>query len=247
MNTIKLKNFNILVHDDKNGLIAVQSGKPLGSTLDEDLIRVFENKLDSFLSNFNELINIKPDSKLLDIGSGNSLFDIALAKHYPDLSFVLVDGDIFDPKTNPDLVHDSDYRPYNQWAPVFENIKLNDLDPLRFQTVDYTSDYWGEPNSFDVIMSTSSWGWHYPIETYLEKVYSLLKPGGYLIIRPLLKKNNYLETVNSVLGSPLFLKEFTFDQIQGNVKPREEKHWVDLVGPTGPDHVMFYHVIWKKP
>jgi SAM-dependent methyltransferase len=36
--------------------------------------------------------------------------------------------------------------------------------------------------SFDLIISLFSWGFHYPIHTYLNQIYSLLNDGGHLIL-----------------------------------------------------------------
>lgn len=38
-----------------------------------------------------------------------------------------------------------------------------------------------EPD-LDLVISLISWGFHYPVETYLERVYALLRPGGRLIL-----------------------------------------------------------------
>lgn len=252
MHTIQLKNFDILVKDPAN-IIPLQSGKSVGSSLDEKMTAEFAYKLDSFLLQLDNTVKIKPNSKILDIGAGNSLFDIALAKHYSDLNlnFVLVDGDNYDfvTKINVKYIHDKKYQPYNVWSFVFDNIRLNGLDVSKFQNVDLNTDTWGDPNSFDIIMSTSSWGWHYPIETYLEKSVELLKPGGYLIIRPLLNVHSSLKKVNSLFGEPVFFKSFTFERVQKlkNVKSYEEERWSNIFKSAGPNDIMFYHAIWQKP
>jgi len=37
-------------------------------------------------------------------------------------------------------------------------------------------------NSVDIVYSHMSWGFHYPVNTYGEAVYRVLKPGGRLIL-----------------------------------------------------------------
>lgn len=35
---------------------------------------------------------------------------------------------------------------------------------------------------FDLVISLISWGYHYPVETYLDQVHAALNPGGHLIL-----------------------------------------------------------------
>ena len=35
---------------------------------------------------------------------------------------------------------------------------------------------------FDLVLSLISWGFHYPVETYLARVHEILRPGGHLIM-----------------------------------------------------------------
>jgi hypothetical protein len=37
-------------------------------------------------------------------------------------------------------------------------------------------------SNFDIIISTYSWGFHYPVDTYLDEVASKLAPSGVLIL-----------------------------------------------------------------
>ena len=50
-----------------------------------------------------------------------------------------------------------------------------------------------EKESIDLVISTISWGFHYPIKTYIKSVLSLLKKKGVLIIDLRLRKNTKTE------------------------------------------------------
>ena len=144
MYKIELKNFDILLSTDLGHITALQSGNSFVTGFDSTLSRALKNKLTEFLSMLNESINMPDSPTILDIGAGNSLFDIALAKTYPNSNFILVDGDNFDPMINKGIQHSSTYQTYNSWAPVFGNIELNGLDPAKFKAIDPSNGYWAD-------------------------------------------------------------------------------------------------------
>lgn len=245
MYKIELKNFDILINTDSVSITAFQSGGSFNTGFDNKLLSVLKKKLSEFLSILDATVNIPNNATILDIGAGNSLFDIALAKTYPNSNFILVDGNNFDPLANKGIQHSSTYQTYNSWDPVFRNIELNGLDPAKFKTIDPSNIYWADDSSCDIVMSTSSWGWHYPIETYLQQAHKLLKPGGYLIVRPLLNVNNSLKTVSDLFGPAVHLKGYPMSA--GSFTPFEKQNWISIIDSNEPDYTMFYHAIWQKP
>ncbi|MGK0448192.1 MAG: SAM-dependent methyltransferase, partial [Polaribacter sp.] len=60
---------------------------------------------------------------------------------------------------------------------------------------------------FDLIISIISWGFHYPVETYLDEVFDNLKPGGTLIV-DVRKDSNGLELLTTKFGNHMILGDF---------------------------------------
>jgi hypothetical protein len=129
---------------------------------------------------------------ILDIGSGNSIVDIALAKIFPHAKFVLLDGDEWN--SNPNL-HSNSFKPYNHWVHVEKTIKLNNLDMARFKFVGLDYDFSDRPN---YILSYGSMGLHYPVETYLQKIHTALAENGILSLGPILNINSQIQRVSKL-------------------------------------------------
>ena len=181
-----------------------------------------------YLNNITEL-------KVLDIGAGNSIIDIVLAKIYPDARFVLLDGNEWN--DNPNL-HSAQFKPYNHWVHVENTIKLNNLDTNRFKFVGLDYDFGDQPN---YILSYGSMGLHYSVETYLSKIHTALADNGVLAIGPILNINSQVQTV-SKLFETLEIVELT------NFRSREKlqlDQWNQYFaqGFSGP----FAHAgVWRK-
>ena len=56
------------------------------------------------------------------------------------------------------------------------------------------------PREMDLVVSLISWGFHYPLSTYLDQVYGLLKTRGHLII-DLRHGHDVLEELKSKFSS----------------------------------------------
>jgi SAM-dependent methyltransferase len=174
---------------------------------------------------------------VLDIGAGNSVADLVLAKLFNNSKFILLDGDEW---TGSDEIHSINYQPYNHWQHVEQAVDLNQLDRDRFSLVglDYAFD-----TPVDLIMSCGAWGLHFPIELYLESAVKALKPGGIISLAPVLNINNSLEKINSVL-TPLEITDID----KGISSKRNANDWgqfskyfpEDFTGSWG------YAGIWRK-
>ena len=90
--------------------------------------------------------------------------------------------------------HQEDYVTYNNWDITKNCIKRVHATPEKFEFLDLDSD-WGQ---YDMIMSTWSYGFHYPLDTYWDKVMSSLKPGGKLLLD--LYNSEDSDRVSSALG-----------------------------------------------
>ena len=150
--------------------------------------------LSGLLNFITDNISLPNHATIVDIGAGNSLIDLALSAYLKSAKFILVDGDGHN--TNSDILHSRDFKTYNSWQMVHDAIELSGLDKANFTTTGTDYDF-SEPA--DVILSSYSWGMHYPIDVYLDKVVNALKPGGYLILNPVLNTNGYLDEIDKRL------------------------------------------------
>ena len=121
-------------------------------------------------------------NNILDIGCGVAGIDVLFDKYYNKPNIFLLD------KTENKTVfygfnpHGSFYNSLN----ISESMLTeNGCDKDRVHLIEATDDFDinTPPNlKFDIVMSFISWGFHYPIETYLPKVMDLLTDDGVVII-----------------------------------------------------------------
>ncbi len=122
---------------------------------------------------------------ILDIGCGVAGIDVLLYQHYqkknqsPDIY-------LLDKTEMPKMVYyglEQNGCYYNSLALAKEMLVVNGADPkhifLQEDRDDHVIDFKTE---FDLVISLISWGFHYPIRTYLDQVYTLLALGGMLIL-----------------------------------------------------------------
>lgn len=182
------------------------------------------------------VLNLDPtkDITVIDIGAGNSVTDLVLAKIFDSAKFILLDGDEW---IGCEEIHSADFKPYNYWKHVKIAIRLNGFDHKRFLYVglDYAFD-----QPADLITSCGAWGLHFPIETYLDSALKALKPGGILALAPILNINNALEKVNAHL-TPLMIHEIKTVDRNAKDWPRFSKYFpINFSGPWG------YVGIWRR-
>jgi SAM-dependent methyltransferase len=123
-------------------------------------------------------------SRIVDIGSGIAGIDVFLYHHYrhsiPKLDLFLLDQT----ETNKNI-----YYGFHQQASYYNSLEVaklmlmsNKVNEENIHLISVNSYYEIECSSADLIISLISWGYHYPVSTYLEQVYQWLKPGGRLIL-----------------------------------------------------------------
>jgi SAM-dependent methyltransferase len=203
----------------------------------EELQQVLFGKLSGLLNFIVGNITLPKNATVIDIGAGNSLIDLALSMHTKSAKFILVDGDGFN--FNEGILHVKDFKTYNSWQMVRDAIELSGLDSTDFITNDIDYDF---GDSADLILSSYSWGMHYPIDVYLEKVVNALKPGGYLILNPVLNINGYIDKIDKHLT---------------RIKTEPEGHWMrdshewhqwePLFKDLPESEPTAYRCIWQKP
>lgn len=123
------------------------------------------------------IFDLQDDAVILDIGCGVAVVDLLLSKYLPNSKFYLLDREGFN--FEPGIYYDKNYPKYHSWDPVIDGIKSSGLDSNRFNFMGPDSQW---PDQVDVITSYFSYCWHYPKETYWDKILNSLKIGGKLIL-----------------------------------------------------------------
>lgn len=115
----------------------------------------------------------------LDIGAGMAGIDAFIAQKYPDAQIHLLDIDGVSPKPKVNW-HASveEFGHYCSFDAARSVLKSAGVPPARVSCVSA----YPKGKSFDLIMSFLSWGFHYPIDTYLNQAVKTLNPGGVLIM-----------------------------------------------------------------
>lgn len=170
-----------------------------------------------------------PDNPtIIDIGSGVGIIDLLLAEYLPTAKIFLLDKEELN--NQPGVYYTENYFYYNSWTPTLDcitrtpklNNRINIMSP---------EDQW--PESVDCVTSYFSWCMHYPKETYWNKVVSVLKPGGKLILDVRkLKDRDTVEEISDQLKCVPKKHEFRNTIVQ----------WID----NNEDDVLGYRCVWTK-
>lgn len=118
------------------------------------------------------------EGDVLDIGCGLGGTSVLIAKHCRGRLYLL-DGDVMEDGRRTDF--GPTMEPYNLRAATEKMLAANGITDYQWWPVGAT-----ELPRVRNVVSLISWGWHYPVSTYLEPVRRALPPGGRLIldIRP---------------------------------------------------------------
>lgn len=212
---------------DSNGKVIVSE------ELQQSLIGKLSGLLNFILCN----IKLPKDATIIDVGAGNSLIDLGLSIYTKSAKFILVDGNGHNP--NYTSLHSRDFKTYNSWQMVFDAIGLSGLNPDNFTTKDTTYDF---SDPADLILSSYSWGMHYPVDVYLEKVVNALKPGGYLVLNPVLNINSYIDEIDKRLTRIVTEPEGHW------MRSSHEWHlWEPHFRHLPESEPTAYRCIWQKP
>lgn len=143
-------------------------------------------------------------TNILDIGCGIGGIDVFLSKHYnsPETTFYCLD------KTQTDDI----YYGFKEKAAFYNSLDvarefLSSNGIKKIYTLSANDANTIETNEkFDLILSLISWGFHYPVETYLSQAYAHLQKGGHLIID--IRKNTMgFDKITSVFRDANVLSE----------------------------------------
>jgi len=113
----------------------------------------------------------------LDIGCGMAGIDVLLWRHYRNPIIHLLDGTGDTPVR---VLYQPAMAPYNSMAVARQLLEGNGVPGDHI--VEWAPDPALTLPQCDLIVSLLSWGFHYPVSTYLALVERCLRPGGRLII-----------------------------------------------------------------
>jgi len=150
---------------------------------------MFEKSLET---DYHQLREFLPENagNILDIGCGVAGIDAVLFNHYgrrSDIAFYLFDRTEVNAAAFKYGMGDSD-RFYNSLQIARQLLSANGISLSSIHLIEAVPgvrfDYAAQ---FELVISLISWGYHYPLETYLEDVFACLRPGGRLVVD--LRKN----------------------------------------------------------
>lgn len=128
-------------------------------------------------------LHLPPQVKsILDIGCGIAALDIFLDNLVSPERIFLLDKTHTEQRVWYNFQEDGAF--YNSLELARDTLTLNGVSPSKIKLISAPDD--GliplDDNSIDVIVSTISWGFHYPIKLYIDSVHKLLINNGILIV-----------------------------------------------------------------
>lgn len=155
----------------------------------------------------------KDAKEILDIGCGIAGIDVFLYGHYqrtkPRLSLLDKNG-----------ISDQIYYGfrdsgacYNSLAAAEEFLVANGIPAAAIQTFDIDRDGFPTSEKFDLVVSLISWGFHYPVEVYLDQVAAQLSDGGVLILDVRKKTDGKEKLVSTFSSVETLLDERKYERL----------------------------------
>lgn len=119
---------------------------------------------------------------ILDIGCGVAGIDALLSRHYRhSVDIFLLDKTTIDKRVHYNFEQQASF--YNSLSVARRLLEANGVLSRHIHTQEATDNSDISFNEkFDLVISLLSWGFHYPISTYLKRVYERLTPGGMIIV-----------------------------------------------------------------
>jgi SAM-dependent methyltransferase len=164
---------------------------------------------DDMVSEFETIKNELPETanNILDIGCGIAGLDLLISRHYDNK----VNINLLDKSTTDNDVHYGFEKRgsfYNSLSLSKKVLVENGIQENNIFLQEATNDNAiNFDKKFDLIISIISWGFHYPIEVYLDEVYNKLSVGGILIV-DVRKESDGLEQLKNKFGEYFVIEEF---------------------------------------
>jgi SAM-dependent methyltransferase len=115
---------------------------------------------------------------IADIGCGLAGIDVMLYQAIPGLRLYLVDIDRMEPR--PGYGYTDTPSAYCRYGETLAFLAANDI-PAPCVSIAPNLDH-APDNGLDLVLSTISWGFHYPLAIHLPQVAVKLRPGGRIIV-----------------------------------------------------------------
>lgn len=148
-------------------------------------------------------------NRVVDVGSGVAILDLAMHHVNTLTEFYLVDYDGISIK-EPYEWYTTSTNYYNSWAVIDDLINSTPTaNPTKFHKLTPMVDPW--PTEVDLVISRQSWCYCYPKELYWAQAMTSLKQGGLLILDVLnLPDRNVVEEISNELNSEAMLLELHY-------------------------------------
>lgn len=171
----------------------------------ERIKKEFEADMDREFLNIRDVLP-KNAKSILDIGCGVAGIDILLSRRYENaIDIFLLDKTIIEKSIHYKFEKTGSF--YNSLNVAREFLVENGVSRSSIHCAEVTPDNNIPFNaSYDIILSLISWGFHYPVSTYLDQVYDQLNEGGVLIL-DVRKNTNGEEEVRKKFGASDVLLE----------------------------------------
>lgn len=182
-----------------------QAGKAFypDTMTDEDFMSKFGQRSQWNWNRITSLVDMLSAKKVVDVGSGVAVTDLIASSLNPDAEFYLVDKSENTRQMNGKYYQEF-HGHYNSWDVVKDCITLSGLNKDKFHFLDPVDEW---PDDIDLVLSTYSWCWHYPKETYWDKVMRKLRVGGTLALDVLYlpDRDTVSEITEAMKSEPRFI------------------------------------------
>lgn len=179
-------------------VLGIQTGVYFGYINEDDLDQFLSVVSSNLTKRFQErerlgvFDDLNENSVIVDIGAGTGWFSIAMSKYIGGGQFIMVDKHEWT-TGYARTQWDSKYHFYNDWS-VYDDLAENSgVDKSCFIKA-APEDQW--PEDIDLIFSGYSYLWHYPKETYWDRI---SKTSANLVF-DILNKENSMQQINDDLG-----------------------------------------------
>ena len=183
-----INRLNFWFQNKKYKDFVIKTAKAESSNIDKNYFSDLKKNVEKLLPHIP-----KETLSILDIGCGIAGLDIILNEYLKPNKIYLLDKTKIEKKIWYGFKKSGAF--YNSLELAKKTFELNGVNTNIIELIDAPID--GniplEKESIDLVISTISWGFHYPIKTYIKSVLSLLKKKGVLIIDLRLSKNTKTE------------------------------------------------------
>ncbi|MDD5502454.1 MAG: class I SAM-dependent methyltransferase [Candidatus Thermoplasmatota archaeon] len=182
--------------------------------------RKYAKEINSFISAVSSFLPERC-ANLLEIGCGIGGVSLGFYIYYQkQTNLYMLDKNKID--ENLHYGFDDFYMGYNNMAVTKEFLTTNGVNERHITLIDIEKDKFPSTN-FDIVASSLSWGYHYPLDMYISEVLKNLNKNGLLIIHLRKKRREQWETLNRFFKNIHIINSFPkFDFVVAKELKREE-------------------------